>query len=140
MNNRHLVSISAFSLLLILGLAACLRSRSDAEIAADVQMRISADSKLAARQITVQSETGVVALSGNVSSTSERTEAGNVAKQVAGVKRLVNNLQVVTAAVTQEKQSKPSAYVDKTARTRKKAPAKTKTSQAVPPTNSASAR
>jgi len=73
--------------------------RSDQEIMADVQAKVRADTLLANQNIAVQTSNGVVVLSGNVPSDMERMAAENDAKQVQGVKSVVNNLQVVVAAV-----------------------------------------
>jgi hypothetical protein len=85
-------------LIVALGITACSRSRSDADITAEVQNGIRADGALAATPITVQSNSGVVVLTGNVSSEAERNSAETIAKQVAGVKGVVNNLQVAAPA------------------------------------------
>ena len=57
-----------FALLLGLGiLAGCTRApRNDAAIATDIQGKINADSSVPTKQIQVQSDKGVVTLSGNV--------------------------------------------------------------------------
>jgi hypothetical protein len=72
-------------------------SRSDAEIAAEVQNRINADANLPNKQITVNTSNGVVTLSGTVGSETERLTAGNDASTVTGVKTVVNNLQISSA-------------------------------------------
>ena len=100
MNTKHLVVFSMFMLVIAFGLLACSRARSDADITTDVQARIHADAALAAAPITVQSNSGVVVLSGSVETDAARSSAENTAKQVVGVKGVVNNLQVVTAAAT----------------------------------------
>lgn len=72
--------------------------RSDAQIAADIQTRVLADSNVPDKQISIASNGGVVTLSGSVSSDMARSAAANDAAQVDGVKTVVNNLQVGTAA------------------------------------------
>jgi hypothetical protein len=60
----------------------------------------------------VQSSNGVVTLSGYVNSDQERNAAANDASQVAGVKTVVNNLQVATpetAQASQQQTSEPQA-------------------------------
>jgi len=81
------------------GLVACSRAHSDAEITSDVQATIHSDATLASAPITIQSNSGVVVLSGTVETDAARTSAETAAKQAAGVKGVVNNLQVMTAAV-----------------------------------------
>ena len=83
------------------GLAGCARTgsseRSDAQVAGDVQTKISADSSLAGRQISINANKGVVTLSGTVNNDTERTAASNDAAQIEGVKQVLNNLQVASA-------------------------------------------
>ena len=95
-------SLSIFlSMLLIVGASiSCSRTRSDADITADVQARIHADDTLGTAPITVQANSGVVVLTGSVETDAARSAAESAAKQVAGVKGVINNLQLVTAAAT----------------------------------------
>jgi len=72
-------------------------ARADSEIASEVQNRIQADANLPNKQITVNSNNGVVTLSGFVGSETERLTAANDASTVSGVKSVVNNLQVSMA-------------------------------------------
>ncbi len=92
------VYILALTVLLALGFAACSRGRDDAQIAGEVQQKIFSDASIQSRQITVQAANGVVTLSGNVANDNERTAAAAQAAQVAGVKTVVNNLQVAAPA------------------------------------------
>ncbi len=87
-------------LIALLGVVSCSRARSDADIAADVQAKIQADATLAAAPITVQCNAGVVVLSGTIRTDGERSSAENITRHVEGVKGVINNLQVATAAVT----------------------------------------
>ncbi len=94
------------SLFLVLFLAlgmtmACNRAPNDAQIANQVQSKITADSNIQNKQIGVQSANGVVTLSGTVASDLERSAAANDAAQVAGVKTVVNDLQVSQSAMAQ---------------------------------------
>jgi hypothetical protein len=95
---------SVVLMIVALGLSACTRARSDSQIATDVQGKIAADSNLPNKNITVQSANGVVTLSGNVGSDVERSAAANDAAQIPGVKTVVNNLQVNSAAATPQPQ------------------------------------
>ncbi len=94
-------SISAL-LLLTLAAGCAQGTRSDAEIAADVQNKINSDANLPNKTITVNAANGTVTLSGTVASETERLAAANDAAQVTGVKTVVNNLQVggTTAGMT----------------------------------------
>ena len=92
---------SMFAILLAPGLLlGCLRSRSDAQIASEVQSKINSDSNIPTKEITVGVGNGVVTLSGTVASEFERTAAGNDASQVEGVKTVANDLQVASAVVS----------------------------------------
>jgi len=92
-------------LVLLIG-TACNKSaatRSDAQVASDVQSKIFSDPNVQSRQISVQSANGVVTLSGNVNSDAERTAAAADAGGIEGVKTVVNNL------TTQAAQAQPPA-------------------------------
>src|SRR4051812_20280602 len=82
-------------------------SRNDAQIASDVQNKVFSDSNVQSRQISVQSANGIVTLAGNVNSDAERMAAANDAAQVEGVKTVVNNLQVQSAATTPPPAAEP---------------------------------
>lgn len=72
----------------------CARKPDDAKITAEVQSKFSQDSGLSSKQLTVQSENGVVTLNGAVDNNAQRQAASRQAASVAGVKEVVNNLQV----------------------------------------------
>jgi hypothetical protein len=87
-------------------------ARSDSQIATDVQNKINADNSVPEKQITINSNNGVVTLSGSVASETTRTAAANDAAQVDGVKTVVNNLSVgaaQTAANSEPAQPAPAA-------------------------------
>lgn len=94
------LAIIAPMLLASAGLVSCSHQRSDAAITADVQARIQQQAALTATPVTVQSNSGVVVLSGNVPTDVARITAENDARQVEGVKAVINNLQVQTAAAS----------------------------------------
>ena len=104
----HLFSAVALGLALLAG---CNRApaRTDAQIASDAQNKIYSDAAVQSRQITVQAANGVVTLSGDVTSDAERTAAANDAGAVAGVKTVINNLQVqqAQAAAPPAKEASP---------------------------------
>jgi hypothetical protein len=83
-------------------LAGCSRkpTRTDAQIAAEIQNKIYSDSVIQNRQIEVHAANGVVTLTGDVSNDTERAAAASDATTVEGVKTVVNNLQVQQAQVT----------------------------------------
>ena len=100
MKNSRLWNWSWLALLLVLTLAAagCSRSKTDAQLAGEVQNKINAN--LAKPPITVSAREGVVTLTGTVPSQTERLTAANDAAQVEGVKMVVNDLQVTPAAAS----------------------------------------
>jgi outer membrane biosynthesis protein TonB len=67
---------------------------TDTQVTADVQSKITGDSNVPDKQLTISASNGVVTLSGNVSSDFARSAAASDAAQVAGVRTVVNNLQV----------------------------------------------
>lgn len=78
--------------------AACNKAADDSQLTSQVQTKLAADSGLQSKPITVQSAGGVVTLSGTVDNDIQRTAASRYASSVAGVKEVVNNLQVTTPA------------------------------------------
>lgn len=98
------------TLVMALGvLAGCSKklTRSDGQIAGDVQNKIYSDAAIQNRQIEVQAANGVVTLTGNVSNEAERTLAANDASTVEGVKTVVNDLQVKVAEVASPAKATP---------------------------------
>jgi hypothetical protein len=133
--------------LLVLGATiSCSRARSDPDITADVQVRIHADSTLTAAPITVQANNGVVVLTGSVETDAARTAAETAAKQVQGVKGIINNLQLITAAaavkpaelISEKQMSKPKPTVAKIAKPAKTVAPTKAAEPATPPTEVAS--
>jgi hypothetical protein len=78
----------------------CTKAPNDQQISSDIQNKLNADSGLQGKQLGVQSEAGTVTLSGAVDNENEREAAARYAASVAGVKQVVNNLQVGTASAT----------------------------------------
>ena len=92
---------SMFAILFAIGLLlGCSRSRSDAQIASEIQSKINSDSNIPTKQVTVGASNGVVTLSGAVATEYERTAAENDASQVEGVKTVRNDLQVASTVVS----------------------------------------
>ena len=87
-----------------------LGSRSDAQVASDVQNKINGDGNIPDKQLNINANNGTVTLTGNVSSDAARNAAANDAAQVEGVKTVVNNLQVApTSAADQMSQPQEQA-------------------------------
>jgi osmotically-inducible protein OsmY len=70
-------------------------SRDDASITSDVQAQLSKDPNTAGRQIVVNTNDGVVDLSGMVSSATEKAKATQDAHHVKGVVEVKNHLRIV---------------------------------------------
>ena len=79
-----------------------LGSRTDAQVASDVQNKINGDSNIPDKQLNINANAGTVTLTGNVSSDAARNAAANDAAQVEGVKTVVNNLQVAPASASDQ--------------------------------------
>lgn len=107
---RNLSWVVVLSLALIA--AGCSRvgsgSRTDSQIATDVQNKINGDNAVPDKQVTINATSGVVTLSGNVSSDGARNAAANDAAQVDGVKTVINNLQVAPATTASNTEPAPA--------------------------------
>src|ERR1700682_4798624 len=95
MKARVSLYVSALVLLLTLAVAVgCSKAPNDAQLAGDIQTKISADSGLQGKQLGVQAANGTVTLSGTVDNENQRQAAARYAASEEGVKQVVNNLQV----------------------------------------------
>lgn len=95
MKARGFSIFSGIALLAAIGMAlSCAHKADDAKITSTIQSSFNADSGLQGKQLGVQSENGVVTLSGVVDSDAQRTAASRYAAAAPGVKEVVNNLQV----------------------------------------------
>jgi hypothetical protein len=96
--------------------AGCTRKpqATDAQTATDVQTKIYSDPSIQSRQIGVQAADGVVTLTGDVTSDTERTTAASDAAAVGGVKTVVNNLQIQQAQSAPAKPKSRRAQNDQT--------------------------
>ena len=88
-----------FMLLVALALsitAGCSRQTAptDAQVTTEVQGKLYSDAAIQSKQIAVQAADGIVTLNGTVASDSERSAVASDAAAVAGVRTVVNNLQV----------------------------------------------
>lgn len=99
-NLRTYLCVALFSLALVALGCNKMGSRSDSQIASDIQNKIFADNSVPDKQITINANKGVVTLSGTVSSDAARTAAANDASQVDGVKTVVNNLEVASTTAS----------------------------------------
>jgi hypothetical protein len=87
--------ILSFLLAIILGLGlGCAKRPDDAKISTEIQDKFSQDSGLSTKQLSVKADAGVVTLSGTVDNDAQREAAGKQAASIAGVKTVINNLEV----------------------------------------------
>lgn len=99
MKTRVSLYVRALVFLLALGLTvACNKAPNDAQVSKDIQTKLGTDSGLAGKQINVQAENGTVTLSGAVDNDAQRDAAARYASSEAGVRQVVNNLQVTPQA------------------------------------------
>jgi BON domain len=81
---------------------ACTKSANDNQVASNIQSKLSADSGLQGKQLSVQSEKGTVTLSGTVDNDAQREAAAKYAGSEPGVKTVINNLQVTAPQASAE--------------------------------------
>ncbi len=103
----------AIALLAIVAMAlGCAHKADDTKITSTIQSSFNADSGLQGKQLGVQSENGVVTLSGAVDNDAQRTAASRYAAAAPGVKQVINDLQVGAGpAPTDAAQAQPSSAV-----------------------------
>ncbi|MDP9267651.1 MAG: BON domain-containing protein [Acidobacteriota bacterium] len=94
--------------LLLAVIAGCSKSKSDAQLAGEVQSKIQQDFAITNKQLGVNVANGVVTLSGAVGSEMERAAAANDAAQIQGVRTVVNNLTVSDQAAGMLNQPPPA--------------------------------
>ena len=127
MKTKRILIATAVVLLLSLGVIACSRAKTDAQIIGEVVTRIHADPQVSNKQIYVVASNGVVTLTGSAATDAERALVANDAAQVEGVKTVVNNLLVagVPVAIRQpaEVQATQPTPVAKAAPARARKPA-----------------
>ncbi len=72
------------------------QTMNDASVTAAVQSKLTTDRVANFTRVDVDTEQGIVLLSGVVQTSAQRARAEDLAKQVNGVKRVRNNLQIQT--------------------------------------------
>lgn len=73
------------------------QTMDDASVTADVQKKLTSDRMANFTRVDVETKQGIVQLRGVVQTSEQRARAEELAKQIAGVRRVRNNLQVHTA-------------------------------------------
>jgi hypothetical protein len=114
MRNKLAVYPMVFSLCAMLAVAVgCSKAPTDAQVTSDIQAKLSADSGLQGKQVGVQANKGTVTLSGVVDNEAQRGAAAKYSASVAGVKQVVNNIQIdghpATSQSMQAQTSEPPA-------------------------------
>lgn len=74
--------------------------RPDSQVASDVEATLHAETALSGQEIQVAVNSGVVTLSGKAADPASRALAGNDADSVAGVRTVVNNLEIQPPQLT----------------------------------------
>jgi hypothetical protein len=106
MKMKVAVCFSAIAMLaVLLAAVGCSKPPGDAQIASDIQNKLNGDSGLQGKQLVVQAANGTVTLSGTVDNDAEREAAAKYAASEAGVKQVINNLEVASAAPMQQQAS-----------------------------------
>jgi len=93
---------AAFLVCIVVLSLGCARAPSESRLSDEIHAKFKQDSGLQDKSITVQIAGGVVTLSGVVDNDAERTAAARYASMTPGIKEVVNNLQIPTAAPTGE--------------------------------------
>ena len=91
---RNLFSVVLIAMALLAVSCSRVGSRTDAQVASDVQNKINGDNSIPDKQLNINANNGVVTLTGTVASDAARNAAANDAAQIEGVKTVVNNLEV----------------------------------------------
>ena len=68
----------------------------DSYITGAVKTQLASDKIVSLTRVEVETNNGVVYLTGQVQTAEQRSHIGSLASQVKGVKRVVNNLQVIS--------------------------------------------
>jgi hypothetical protein len=108
MKSKLSVYVTVIMLLAILTVGVgCTKAPNDAQLASDIQTKLSTDSGLTGKQLGVKAEAGTVTLTGTVDNDAQREAAARYASLEPGVKQVVNNLQVATPPPAETAQATP---------------------------------
>ena len=106
------LSVGLIALALLAASCSRIGSRSDAQVASDVQNKINGDSSIPDKQLNINANNGVVTLTGTVASDAARNAAANDAAQIEGVKTVVNNLEVASASAAADQMAQQQSQAD----------------------------
>ena len=70
-------------------------SMDDSVITSSVKTHLASDKLVTLTRVDVETNNGIVYLTGQVQAAEQRSHIGSLASQVKGVKQVVNNLQVI---------------------------------------------
>jgi osmotically-inducible protein OsmY len=70
------------------------RGRDDSYITTSVKSKLASDKLVTMTRVEVETNNGIVYLTGQVETAEQRSHIGSLTSQVDGVKKVVNNLQV----------------------------------------------
>ena len=70
-------------------------SMGDSYITSSVKTQLASDKLVTLTRVDVETNNGIVYLTGQVQAAEQRSHIGSLASQVKGVKQVVNNLQVI---------------------------------------------
>jgi osmotically-inducible protein OsmY len=70
-------------------------SMDDSMITSSVKTQLASDKVVTLTRVEVETNNGIVYLTGQVQTAEQRSHIGSIASQVKGVKKVVNNLQVI---------------------------------------------
>ena len=70
-------------------------SVDDSYITSSVKTQLASDKLVSLTRVEVETNNGIVYLTGQVETAEQRSHIGSLASQVKGVKKVVNNLQVI---------------------------------------------
>ena len=70
-------------------------SMDDSYITSSVKTQLASDKLVTLTRVDVETNNGIVYLTGQVKAAEQRSHIGSLASQVKGVKQVVNNLQVI---------------------------------------------
>jgi len=136
MQTKAYLRLIAVMLVVGIGLTiGCTKPPSDAQVTSEIQSKFNSDSGLQGKQLAVDAANGTVTLSGAVDNEAQREAAAKYAASIPGVKQVVNNLTLSSAAMTGPAMTGPSA----TEQTPEPAPAPVKKPKPSTPRHYASA-